>query len=364
MDKLDRIEIKGFKSIREMDLELRPLNILIGANGAGKTNFILVFKLLNEMIEGRLQSFVAQSDGADKLLYFGRKVSNSIFIKLQFKKNGYQVILRPTTSGKLFFANEICWFIKDWDNQRHIVSLGDGHEETQLIEEAGRNPGKVASYVLKGLRSWKVYHFHDTSNNAKVKQSGDISDNRSLRADAGNLAAFLYFLREKHFEYYDKIVKTVRLVAPFFNDFNLQPESLSPKSIKLEWLEKGSDAYFDAGGLSDGTLRFMCLATLLLQPNLPTTILIDEPELGLHPYAITLLASLLRGAAIDTQVIISTQSVPLVNQFSPEDIIVVDREDNQSVFRRLDEQNIEDWLEDYGLGDLWEKNILGGRPRR
>lgn len=154
------------------------------------------------------------------------------------------------------------------------------------------------------------------------------------------------------------------MVAPFFRDFNLKPNLLNPDKIQLEWREVSADTYFNANSLSDGTLRFICLATLLLQPTLPSTILIDEPELGLHPYAITILAGLLKSAATKTQVIVSTQSVPLVNQLSPEDIIVVDREDNQSVFKRLDQQNVEEWLEDYGLGELWEKNILGGRPHR
>jgi predicted ATPase len=184
-----------------------------------------------------------------------------------------------------------------------------------------------------------------------------------LRSNASNLAAFLFLLQGQHPEHYREIVRTVRLVAPFFDDFALRPRPLNPNKIQLEWREKGSDSYFGANYLSDGTLRFMCLATLLLQPDLPATVLIDEPELGLHPYAITVLASLLRSAAQQTQVIVSTQSVPLVNQFRPEDVIVVDREDRQSVFRRLTQADLESWLDEYGLGDLWEKNLLGGRPR-
>jgi len=155
----------------------------------------------------------------------------------------------------------------------------------------------------------------------------------------------------------------VRLVAPFFDDFDLKPSRLNPDKIRLEWREKGSDIYFNAHALSDGTLRFICMVTLLLIPEPPETILIDEPELGLHPYAITLLATLLRSAATRTQVIVSTQSVTLVNQFNPEDIIVVDRTDGRSIFERQDPQDLERWLEEYGMGDIWEKNLLGGRPR-
>ncbi|HEX3051727.1 MAG TPA: AAA family ATPase, partial [Aggregatilineaceae bacterium] len=212
--------------------------------------------------------------------------------------------------------------------------------------------------------SWKLYQFHDTSESARVKQTGEIGDNAFLRPDAGNLAAFLFMLQEAHPEDYSRIVKAIQMVAPFFDDFNLRPSPLNPNKIQLEWREKGSDDYFNASMLSDGTLRFMCMATLLLQPNLPSTILIDEPELGLHPYAITLLTGLLRSAAAQTQVIVATQSVPLVNQFTPEDIVVVDRLAGQSTFRRLEAAEIENWMDEYGLGDLWEKNVIGGRPQR
>ena len=362
MDLLDQIEINGFKSIREMDLDLRPLNVLIGANGAGKTNFISAFELLNQIVEGNLQLFVGKLGGADALLHFGQKTTSEIVIRLTFGRNGYEATLIPSASGSLIFADEGCWFHGPGFPEPYYVSLGSGHKETRLSEEARQK--RVVNYVLRSLRSWKVYHFHDTSESARIKQPGDIGDNAILRPDASNLAAFLYLLHAKHWENYDRIIKTVRLAAPFFDDFVLRPSPFNSSKVELEWREKGSDAYFNAHSLSDGTLRFICLATLLLQPTLPSTILVDEPELGLHPYAITLLASLLQSAATKTQVIASTQSVPLVNQFSPEDIIVVDREEGQSVFKRLKTQEMAGWLEEYGLGDLWEKNIIGGRPQR
>ncbi len=364
MSALDRIEIKGFKSIRDMDLELGSLNILIGANGSGKTNFISAFELLNNIVEGNLQLFVAQSVGVDGLLYFGQKVTDEIFIRLDYGINDYQARLVPSAQDILIFADERCWYHGEGYDKPYEVWLGRGHKETQLHEEAKKQSGRIARYVLKRLKSYRIYHFHDTSASAKAKQPGHIDDNTELRPDASNLAAFLYLLRETQREHYDRLVKTIRLAAPFFDDFRLRPAPRNPDTIKLEWREKGSDAYFDAHSLSDGTLRFMSLATLLLQPTLPSTILIDEPELGLHPYAITLLASMLRSAANKAQVIVSTQSVSLVNQFGPEDIVVVDREEGESKFKHLEAQKIESWLEDYGLGDLWEKNILGGRPQR
>lgn len=357
---LDRIKVSGFKSIRSMDLELRSLNVLIGANGSGKSNFIAIFKLLNQIVENNLQAYVGTTGRADSFLHFGRKTTDRISIRLTFAGDidGYACVLVPTAEGTLIFQDEECWWNKDgniWDKQ-----LGSGHKETQLLS-GGKRQG-IATHVYYDLGRWKIYHFHDTSDNAKVKQIGDISDNRVLRPDGSNLAAFLYLVKIKYPDHYQNIVDGVRLVAPFFDDFILEPASLNPEEIRLEWKERGSDGYFNAFALSDGTLRFICLATLLLQPSLPSIVLLDEPELGLHPYAITILAELLRGASTKTQVIVSTQSVTLVNQFEPQDIIVVEREDNQSVFKHLEGVQMDEWLDDYGLGDLWEKNILGGRP--
>jgi predicted ATPase len=367
MSKLDRVQVSGFKSIGSMDLSLNSLNVLIGANGAGKSNFIGVFDLLNQIVEERLQLFVGKAGGADALLHFGRKTTEEMVIHTYFGRNAYEIGLTSAAQDTLIFSKEIEYYHGGGRYERPFTdSLGSGHKETLLYEESRRFPERItiADHVLKNLKSWKVYHFHDTSENAPVKQTGDLSDNAILRADASNLAAFLYLLQEKHAENYARIVKTIRLAAPFFDDFVLRPSPLNPNKILLEWREVKSDSYFNVHALSDGTLRFICLATLLLQPNLPTTVVIDEPELGLHPYAIVLLASLMRSAATQTQVIVSTQSVSLVNQFAPEDIVVVDREEGQSTFKRLDAASVESWLGEYGLGELWEKNILGGRPHR
>jgi predicted ATPase len=197
-----------------------------------------------------------------------------------------------------------------------------------------------------------------------MKKTADLNDNRYLKPDGTNLAAFLYYLREKHDSSYNLIRKTVQRVAPFFDDFQLEPSKLNSDKIRLEWRNKSTDAYFDASSLSDGTLRFIALATLFLQPEdyRPSVILVDEPELGLHPYAITMLASLVRQASQKTQVILSTQSPQLLDYFQPEDVLVADLVEGGTQFTRLDSVKLDKWLEDYSLGQLWEKNELGGRP--
>lgn len=364
---LDRVKLTGFKSIRELDLELCSLNVLIGANGAGKSNFISLFELLNQVVEQRFQTFVLAHGGADAFLYFGQKVTDRITIDLSFGRNGYSCIWSPTVQDTLIFNEEYAYFYGDGYIFGHYdrpygEALGKGHLESKLPQEAEER--KVAKYVLEKLDQWRIYHFHDTSASAPVKKIGDINDNLYLRSNAGNLAAFLYRLQNANSGHYKAIRDTIRMVAPFFDDFVLRPMPENENLIRLEWRERGSDYPFLAHYLSDGTLRFMCLATLLLQPHQPSTILIDEPELGLHPYAISVLASLMRSAATSTQIIVSTQSVTLVNQFEPDDLLVVERRKRETTIERLESEHLSGWLEDYALGDLWEKNVLGGRPSR
>lgn len=360
-ERLQRITIDGYKSIKHAEVELSALNVLIGANGAGKSNFISVFRLLNAIIEKRLQVFSAQERAST--MFYNAKASSRIKIQLRLESHWYESRFSMSNSGTLNFEDEEFFFIEADKSAFKRYILGNGHQETNLYSQTLEERGEVKS-LINSIINWKIYHFHDTSRNAPVKMQGDVNDNRFFRPDASNLAAFLYYLQEKQPFHFDRIVKTIRLVAPFFDTFTLEPLRLDPSQIRLEWRDRSSDTLFDAHALSDGTLRFICLATLLLQPDLPSVVLIDEPELGLHPFAIQILADLLKGAASQTQVIVSTQSVPLVNQFAPEDILVVDRIDGQSTFRRLDSASLSDWLEEYRMGELWEKNILGGRPQR
>jgi predicted ATPase len=361
--RLDNIQVENFKSIRSVKLDLNSLNVFIGANGSGKSNFIGIFKFLNRLIAQQLQIYVGQAGGADSILHFGRKRSDHLTVRLAFANstNGYHFTLVPTADDRFVFAREVVWF---HDKAKYATpyaeSMASGHTEARLPDVAeARN---VAKYVIGDLKSWKLYHFHDTSDTAAIKQTGHISDNRVLHDDASNLAAYLYRLKHTDPAHFKNIEDTIRLAAPFFMGFHLEPSSLNSRKIMLEWIEEGSDKYFNASSLSDGTLRFMCLATLLLQPTLPTVVLLDEPELGLHPSAITILAALLKAASKRAQILIATQSVTLVNQFEPSQVYVVERAGGQSTFTHLEAVNMTEWLEEFGIGDLWEKNIIGGRP--
>ena len=324
---------------------MNPLNVLIGANGSGKSNLLSVFEMLRFITENRLELFVGRSGGADRVLHFGAAQTEKIEILLSFNSTEeYRIELYPL-SGDVLSTNQT-------SSSPLLQNLG------QVKKKNDRED------MLKHINQSVVYHFNNTSMTAKIKQKCDIDNCHFLSADGANLAAYLYLLKKKSPKHYRNIVETIQLVAPFFHDFDLKPTPENADLLLLEWHHKEYQGYYNADSLSDGTLRFICLATLLLQPNLPSIILIDEPELGLHPHAISILAGLLRKAATQTQVIVATQSVTLVNQFKTEDIIVVDRKNEESIFSRPDEEEVLRWLEDfeeYGMGDLWEKNIIGGR---
>ncbi len=315
--------------------------------------------MLAELVEGRLQYFVKSHDGPDALLYGSRKRTPQMDAEFYFVPNGYRVSLEANGDRLLFTREETC---VAGASASHVHSLGMGHDEARLTVV---QDDTLAVYVRPAIASWRVYHFSDTSTSAGIRQKRSVRDNLKLKPDAENLASFLRRLREQHGEHYTRIVQSIRLVAPFFGDFVYRKEA--EEYIDLEWFETNDpDTPFGPRQLSDGTLRFICLATLLLQPRFlqPDTILIDEPELGLHPYALGVLAAMLKQAAEETQLIVSTQSVDLVNALEPEDVVVVNRNDRESTFTRLEREELSDWLHDYALGELWKMNILGGRPAR
>ena len=326
-NQITKIKVMGFKSIREAEINLGMLNVLIGANGAGKSNFVSIFKILRGMNAHKIQSYIAQQGGSERILYMGSKTTTEAVIQLYSKDVERKAILFPTN--------------------------GIGMSAVELLPETDE------------CFQWGVYHFHDTSDTAHMKKPCGLNDNIEFASDGRNLAAYLYRLREKERPSYQRIVRAIRQVAPFFDDFVLRPNPLNEDMIQLEWTRIDSDIPFLATQISDGTLRFICLATLLMQPShlAPETIVIDEPELGLHPYAIALLGAMAKSASVDKQLVLSTQSVDLLNEFDAEDIIVVDHINNASSFRRLPAEELKIWLEDdYSLGELWCKNILGGRP--
>lgn len=356
---LKNIKINGFKSIKTLDLNLKELNIIIGANGSGKSNFIDFFKFIKSIANKDIQTYISVI-GANKILHFGKKYTDKINFSLYFPPNQYGASLIPENNRDgLIFKSEKTKYAPENANDKFkpkIKQLANrGDFESKLNYDTS-----IDRYILNYIKDWKLYHFHDTSTNAKIKSICNINDGDYLKEDGSNLPAFLKKIKNINLKSYSSIIKTIQRVAPFFQDFILNPEPRNPDNIRLKWEHKGTDEYFGANDLSDGTLRFICLVTLLLQPKLPTTILLDEPELGIHPSALVLLASIFKVVSAKTQLIISTQSVTLLNEFNSEDIIVVDRIDNCSIFKRLDKDDFSDWLDEYKIGEIWQKNLING----
>lgn len=364
MATLHRLTVRGFKSIRSLEeFEVRGVNVLIGANGAGKSNLLDVFRSVSELASDGWPVHVKQEGGADALLFRGRKCTSRIDVDLVFNRGtgGYRFSLEPA-GDRLVLSEEYVRQPRDQARgMAHSVSLG-GHEEPRFSDVG---PGLFFDYVLPSIKYWRVYHFHDTGRSAGVRCPQAVRDNLRLKADGSNLGPFLRFLRERHPRRHRDIVQTVQIAAPFFGDLVYRKEV--DERIELEWYHR-DDQETPLGPLqlSDGTLRFICLATVLLQPPelQPDPIIIDEPELGLHPLALTLLAEMVQGASEARRVILSTQSADLVSEFDPEEVVVVNRRNGESVFERLDSDVLQDWLKEYSVGQLWKAEVVGGGPAR
>ena len=361
-DQLSRVIIEGYKSIEECDVDLKNINVLIGSNGAGKSNFVSAFTLLQSILREELSHYVGKKGGAHTLLYKGVVGADSI--KMSFAINDYTFTFKLDVSddNRLIIYHES--FVNRKGQTGYITAKPVGLDESEMMDSSRLFTDDTNVFFSKLKSSaWRVYHFHDTGPTSKMKQSHNISNAHMFFEDARNLAAFLYRLRTVYPPHYKNILDAVKIVAPYFEDFVLEPEELNHEYIFLRWQQKGCEDIFNPSQLSDGTLRFICLATLLLQPPelQPATIIIDEPELGLHPFAITIFAEMVKSAAVNKQIILSTQSVELLNHFEADDVIVVDRSENGSKFKRLDSEKLKIWLDDYKLGELWNMNILGGR---
>ncbi len=360
--RLDRIKIDGYKSIATCDLTLGSLNVLVGPNGAGKSNLISALGLLGAIVNGRLQLTTARAGGASSLLHHGASATRTLQLHAFFGRNQYEAEFVTGANDDLIFQREVCYFQGPGYSSPWNTIIGSGMRESELREASTSK--EVARYCLEAMESWRIFHFHDTSATAPVKQKQPVGDDQVLRADAANLASFLFRLQHTDSTSYGRIRDSIRLVAPFFADFALAPDRVNPERIQLEWKQVGTDAYFNAHALSDGTLRFMCLSTLLLQPRPPSLIIIDEPELGLHPAAVTQLADMFRSASSLTQLIVSTQSVTLLNQLDPGDVIITEQRGLGTSFTRPDWSALRAWLDEYAVGEMWEKNVIGGRPER
>ncbi|SPF69136.1 AAA domain, putative AbiEii toxin, Type IV TA system [Propionibacterium ruminifibrarum] len=378
--RLGRLVVEGLGSIRHLELDLTSdVTVLIGANGSGKSNLVSALELVSRIWDDSFQEYLRQRGGVGSLLYAGDDGrAEQILIELLSEvgtadsdsvamRNGYRVTLRPDEVGDTERVEIREWLLfcdMENDKEPYAEDMGSGiHSIIRDVTDPGP-AGKFRNFagnVRPIGADCRVFHFDDVSANAPVQGWSTIGDDAALHSDAENIAAYLYRLREEHPKNYQRIVSVVRHVTPFFDDFVLKPDSA--ERIRLQWKQRGLDRTFRASEASDGTLRFICLTTLLLSPDLPATVILDEPELGLHPAAIGLLAELTRIAGrTGHKVILATQSVPLVSHFELGEIAVLDRVNGTTQATRPNEEFLKPFLDDYSTGNLWEMNLLGGHP--
>ena len=364
---LQEVTIKGYKSISfdsPVTLKLGDVSLLLGANGAGKSNIVSFFRMLSYMMSKSFQEYVEKEGTSNALLHYGSKKTPVMSGELKFTYNEsidtYSFSLANAQPDRLIITGEHIEWHQDGKEKPIIVNLEPNFKESALAE----SDDPTAKIIFKMLSSCKVYQFHDSSAEGPLRQVCPVQTSNYLQSSGNNLPSFLLFLRENYKESYKKIVEYVHDVIPQFQDFYLEPVN---GFVSLMWKENSATDYrFNAYQFSDGSIRFIALATLLLQPEqtMPEIIIIDEPELGLHPYAITQLAEMIKDASRHAQIIIATQSKDLIDHFDIDNISIIemDKETLSTSVTQFSEEEYRLWLEQYTVSELWDKNVIGGRP--
>ena len=386
---IESVRIRGFRSLADVEISGLPrAAVLIGANGSGKSNFIRFFEMLSWMIKSRkLGDFIAFHGGADDQLFGGNRVTPrldaTITMRTDRGRNDYRFALSHAHPDRFFFSDERFRFNSDTHpTAAEWQPLGSGHPEAMIVEMAqtGRRGVPQMEPLREGsnefldvntttarvietlLRNCAVFHFHDTSDKSRIKTRWDATDNNHLRSHGGNLAAVLRRLEREDVRRYEMICRHIGRILPVFDRFAIEE---SYGKVYLRWKAKWTDKTFGAHLTSDGSLRFFALVTLLNLPPemLPDVLLLDEPELGLHPMAVTLIGGMIKAVAAKRQVIVATQSPLLVDAFDLDEVVVLELQEGRTELSKLSPENYRVWLDDrFTPGDLWLKNLIGGRP--
>lgn len=363
-NRIRSVTIEGFRSLRDIQsLELPQLTVLIGANGAGKSTLIRFFEMLSWMLKAKnLQEFVVRHGGGDDQFFMGARKTPRIRAELCLEtavgNNDYRFELAHLSAGDaVMVMNEAYRFSdRSRSTKANWTELGQVGKESGLLDQKN----KTAITIANLLRQCSTYQFHDTSINAAIHNRWDVTDSFRLRSDGGNLAAVLRDLLMTDVKRYELIVKQIRRVLPTFKNFVLEEEA---GKVLLRWIGNQSDKVFGSHLTSDGSLRLFCLLTLLnLSPGrLPDVMFFDEPELGLHPHAITLVAEMFKRLSKKRQIFIATQSPYMVDCFELENIIVASANSGETVLRNLPREKYQEWLDDeYALSGIWLKQVVGG----
>lgn len=347
---INTISIEGWRSIKNVEVTLGKINILLGANGSGKSSFLSAFELLRAIANNNLQHYIEKNGGANQNFHYGTKITDHVMLGIHIEnRHKYNYFLMAGKDDNVILNNipDKSIYLEGFTSVHSDVAE---YEKTPYLKE---KLGELQNHFI-------LYHFQDTGDTSPLKRVSDIYQTRYLHPDGDNLAAYLYEIKNTHPKNYESIITAIQFAFPDFKDFIFRKTG---ENVRLLWNDIYAEHYdFPLSALSDGTLRFIALSTLLLQPNPPKFIIIDEPELGLHPEAIGILAELIKLASAASQLLISTQSVQLVDCFTPDDILIAEKEHGETKITRPNTEELKDWLKDYTLGEIWRKNIMGGNP--
>ena len=373
LERIESVHVKGFRSLADLKLDSIPNPmVLLGANGAGKSNLMRFFGLLRAMHSLRAGEFVLREGGADDQLYAGSKqtpqIEATVSAWTRLGRSEFSFALKYTSEDRFAVVNERISQLEDrLDAPRphaHPVTESSPHHratESSFFLAARSTADPRVKEAADVIGDCWGYQFHDTSRDAPIKKRWDVDDSHRLLEHGGNLGPILLRLREHHFSKYQLICRRIRQVLPEFDDFQLDEDY--GKTI-LRWRGKDTGKTMGAHLTSDGSLRCFCLLTLLSLPDeaLPRIILLDEPELGLHPFATSVISHLVKSLSHRRQVIVATQSPHFVDAFGLDEIVVLEMRDGRTEAKRFNEEDFSQWRDDYSSGDLWWSNLLGGYP--
>ena len=389
MNYFERIHVQGFRRLHDVDLKLRPLNVLIGANGCGKTSLLDVFTLLSASASGELKATLGEYGGLDPNLTALSSIpgEKAPFMRFELDRTSddfpvvkYAISLKARGTAYHIPEERLTQHIDESkpEPMKHIESTHgrvryfDPGEKGLKAPEWEHDPTESAlSQVLKMyqqperfrqvLGSSTHYHVLDVGVRAPVRLPQKMQEASLPGQDGEDLLPCLYWMREAAPERFEVIEDTLRVAFPAFERLNFPP--VASGMLAMSWKETTSKSPFFAHQLSEGTLRFLWLVTLLYSPGLTEVTLIDEPEVSLHPELLSILADCMRDAARRTQLIVATHADRLVRFLKPEEVVTFDvEEEGASTATRAEDLDLDAWLKEYTLDQVWQHGRMGGRP--
>ena len=392
MNRIQHIYIGGFRRLRDIQLSLHPLNVIIGANGIGKTSFLEVLSLLAASADGKLQTSLSALGGLNTVLSYspmlgGKQPMDSLTIHLEFEPSSHLVLeytlkIEAMLSGysikyeKLDDYHAINGKLANWyinNNAYHVEELLPRayHFDNVItkptwpyssLESALSDVPKtivVAEQVRQHFASGTLFTPINVGSRSPVRLPQPMSPASMPGKNGEELVSYLYTLRENYPERFSAIEDTLAAAFPDFERIGFPP--VAAGVLAMTWKDKSFDKPMYMNQLSEGTLRFLWLASLLQSPDLPAITMIDEPEVSLHPELLSLLAQLLREASERSQIFVATHSDRLIRFLKPSEVLVMDNEDGYAKMTWADSMDIEHWLEDYSLDEVWQMGQIGGR---